>query len=228
MAEDELPTFDGIGSGYGWSISAWQFWNSRGTPEAQRLAEVSRAFSELKIRDPSTIVFKDEEPEEKEVDLLADLDATVNHSENIEEQGRGAKGCAKRNEAEAGAAAFGGDINDVARSGAVLEKKRVEHLDQVGTDLDIRTRSSDRSIDRGSDTENNVLTTGSGEPQATNRHGVAALSSGRDLRRDCFRHAFPIAAKPPPLMAAVLPWNRGTESMAATQGERERRLEEKV
>ncbi|MED6108945.1 hypothetical protein PIB30_029044 [Stylosanthes scabra] len=33
MAEDELPVFDGIGSGYGWSISAWQFWNSRDTPE---------------------------------------------------------------------------------------------------------------------------------------------------------------------------------------------------
>ncbi|MED6136097.1 hypothetical protein PIB30_052847 [Stylosanthes scabra] len=45
MAEDELPAFDGIGGGYGWSISAWQFWNSRGTPEAQRLEEVSRAFS---------------------------------------------------------------------------------------------------------------------------------------------------------------------------------------
>ncbi|MED6144546.1 hypothetical protein PIB30_016591 [Stylosanthes scabra] len=38
MAEDELPVFDGIGS-------AWQFWNSRGTPEAQRLAEASCAFS---------------------------------------------------------------------------------------------------------------------------------------------------------------------------------------
>ncbi|MED6218500.1 hypothetical protein PIB30_027156 [Stylosanthes scabra] len=31
--------------GYGWSISAWQFWNGRGTPEAQRFAEVSRAFT---------------------------------------------------------------------------------------------------------------------------------------------------------------------------------------
>ncbi|MED6167197.1 hypothetical protein PIB30_000447 [Stylosanthes scabra] len=47
MAEDELPAFDGNGSGYGWSISAWQFWNSRGTPEAQRLADISRAFSEV-------------------------------------------------------------------------------------------------------------------------------------------------------------------------------------
>ncbi|MED6132496.1 hypothetical protein PIB30_019638 [Stylosanthes scabra] len=45
MAKDELPAFDGTGSGYGWSISAWQFWNSRGTLEAQRLAEVSHAFS---------------------------------------------------------------------------------------------------------------------------------------------------------------------------------------
>ncbi|MED6169321.1 hypothetical protein PIB30_020455 [Stylosanthes scabra] len=32
-------------SGYGWSISVWQFWNRRGTPEAQRLTEVSSAFS---------------------------------------------------------------------------------------------------------------------------------------------------------------------------------------
>ncbi|MED6190257.1 hypothetical protein PIB30_104093, partial [Stylosanthes scabra] len=31
--------------GYGWSISAWPLWNSRGTPEAQSLAEVSHAFS---------------------------------------------------------------------------------------------------------------------------------------------------------------------------------------
>ncbi|MED6210018.1 hypothetical protein PIB30_060129 [Stylosanthes scabra] len=42
--EDELPIFDGIGNGYGWSISAWEFWNRRGTPEVQRLAEVSCAF----------------------------------------------------------------------------------------------------------------------------------------------------------------------------------------
>ncbi|MED6162546.1 hypothetical protein PIB30_071500 [Stylosanthes scabra] len=30
MAEDELPVFDGVGSDYGWSILAWQFWNGRG------------------------------------------------------------------------------------------------------------------------------------------------------------------------------------------------------
>ncbi|MED6138119.1 hypothetical protein PIB30_071237 [Stylosanthes scabra] len=28
--EDELPVFDGIGSGYRWSILAQQFWNARG------------------------------------------------------------------------------------------------------------------------------------------------------------------------------------------------------
>ncbi|MED6138115.1 hypothetical protein PIB30_071233 [Stylosanthes scabra] len=43
--EDELPVFDGIGSGYGWSILAQQFWNARGVSEAQRFLEVSSAFT---------------------------------------------------------------------------------------------------------------------------------------------------------------------------------------
>ncbi|MED6136231.1 hypothetical protein PIB30_054160 [Stylosanthes scabra] len=127
--------------------------------------------------------------------------------------------------------ALGSDnINDVVGSGAedgALETKRVEHLNQARTDLDIRTRSSDRSTGRGSDTENSVLTTGRGEPQATNCHVMAVLSSGGGLRRGWIRRACPITAKPPPLLAAVLPWNHSSEGIAARPGERERRLEEK-
>ncbi|MED6159681.1 hypothetical protein PIB30_044469 [Stylosanthes scabra] len=42
---NELPMFDGISSGYGWSILAHQFWNSKGVSEAQRLLDVSSAFT---------------------------------------------------------------------------------------------------------------------------------------------------------------------------------------
>ncbi|MED6195866.1 hypothetical protein PIB30_041978 [Stylosanthes scabra] len=68
---------------------------------------------------------------------------------------------------------------------------------------------------------------GEKEPQVTNRRVLAALSSGGGIHRGWIRRASPIAAKPPPLLAAVLPWNRSSEGIAAWQGERERRLEEK-
>ncbi|MED6159682.1 hypothetical protein PIB30_044470, partial [Stylosanthes scabra] len=73
----------------------------------------------------------------------------------------------------------------------------------------------------------NAVAKGDGEPRTTNRHVVAALSSGRNLCRGWLCRASPIAAKPPPLMAAVFPWNRGRDDMAVTQGEQERRVEEK-
>ncbi|MED6123924.1 hypothetical protein PIB30_054158 [Stylosanthes scabra] len=41
----ELPAFDGIGSGYGWSILAQQFWNARGVSKTQRLLDVSGFFT---------------------------------------------------------------------------------------------------------------------------------------------------------------------------------------
>ncbi|MED6167274.1 hypothetical protein PIB30_001171 [Stylosanthes scabra] len=69
---------------------------------------------------------------------------------------------------------------------------------------------------------------GDKEPRATNRRVLAALSSGEGIHRGWIRRASLIAAKPPPLLAAVLPWNRNSEGIAARQGERERRLEEKV
>ncbi|MED6132498.1 hypothetical protein PIB30_019640 [Stylosanthes scabra] len=72
-----------------------------------------------------------------------------------------------------------------------------------------------------------AVLTGDGESQSTNRHVMAALSYGGGLHRGWIRRASPIAARPPPLLAAVLPWNRISECIAARQGERERRLEEK-
>ncbi|MED6152674.1 hypothetical protein PIB30_094344, partial [Stylosanthes scabra] len=73
----------------------------------------------------------------------------------------------------------------------------------------------------------NAVAKGDGEPRTTNRHVVAALSSDRNPYRGWLCRASPIAAKPPPLMAAVFPWNRGRDDMAARQGEQERRVEEK-
>ncbi|MED6135791.1 hypothetical protein PIB30_049939 [Stylosanthes scabra] len=62
----------------------------------------------------------------------------------------------------------------------------------------------------------------------SNPHVVVTPSTGRVVRGGWLRRASPIAAKPPPLIAVVLPWNRGSDGMAARRGERERRMKEKV
>ncbi|MED6207927.1 hypothetical protein PIB30_040089 [Stylosanthes scabra] len=66
-----------------------------------------------------------------------------------------------------------------------------------------------------------------GTPPVTNHQMVVVPSSGGSLHGGWLRPS-PIAAKPPSLMAAVFPWNRGRDDMAARQGEQERRVEEKV
>ncbi|MED6208405.1 hypothetical protein PIB30_044741 [Stylosanthes scabra] len=69
---------------------------------------------------------------------------------------------------------------------------------------------------------------GDRQQRATNRHVLAALSSGGGIHRGWIRRASSIAAKPPSLLAAVLPWNCSSEGIAIRQGKQERRLEEKV
>ncbi|MED6152675.1 hypothetical protein PIB30_094345 [Stylosanthes scabra] len=76
--EDELPVFNGIGGGYGWSISAWQFWNSKGTPEAQRLAEVEGEAGAL--QNATDITYQDPNPNTAEQQLISRLNSKKNVS----------------------------------------------------------------------------------------------------------------------------------------------------
>ncbi|MED6138116.1 hypothetical protein PIB30_071234 [Stylosanthes scabra] len=60
-----------------------------------------------------------------------------------------------------------------------------------------------------------AVTMREGESRVMNHHGAVESSSGEVLQRGWHHRASPIAAKPPVLMAAVLPWDRldeiGTE-----------------
>ncbi|MED6186353.1 hypothetical protein PIB30_065819 [Stylosanthes scabra] len=61
---DELPMYDGISSGYGWSILAWQFWNGRGTSEQHQQKFRKKIEEDQEIKHKIASQFSKEELEE--------------------------------------------------------------------------------------------------------------------------------------------------------------------
>ncbi|MED6115640.1 hypothetical protein PIB30_092602 [Stylosanthes scabra] len=207
---NELPMFHGINSGYGWSILAHQFWNSKevdadsdsidqqrttSSPEIQEIKEVGR---DAEIDSPTKPVTTTDQESTKKVLVKEKPDS---YQEEQDRQGENGSiphsvgtdliSIEKANTS----GEWSTDKNGVEDDAVV--KRKVEPPDLEVTDVDVRWRSSDRR--RGS---------GAGDSRK--------IDGG-------FRRVCPIVSRPPPLMAAVFPWDRGKgphgtigESKAAT------------